>query len=203
VGDLDLPVMVRHKRTVEAQTAIATQELERLRQMEEQIERQKRELEEARRKQNDYEKGRQELLDHLTRSLVTLERQEIKAEQLAEVLRNTRLRFKEMQAQIAAIREDGWTDQNVREEIGKALAFVDEARLEYNKTMARVEGALAVREEGGGAGKPVIFEESAGRSDTERTFGQWVLVGLAVSLPVLVALLVLGVLVTLYSTGVL
>lgn len=196
VSDLDLPLMARHKHVIDTEAAMTTEKLERLRQQQEDLERQKRELEEARRKQMDFLKGKQELIEHLTQSLVTLERNEIKASQMAELLQGTRTRFRTMLDEIKAIHEDEWSDADVREEISKALVRIDDARIEYNKSMARLDAVMGAEEKSGvGEHRPVIFEDSTLHHEVEHGFGHWFFIGVAVTLPLILALAVLFVVV--------
>ncbi len=190
-GDLDLPLMTRHKQQMDAEAAQAAERLERLRQAQEDLERKKRELEDARRKQMDFLKGKQELVEHLAQSLATLERGELRATQMAEAYQNTRRAFRGLLDEISAIDEESWNDANVREEISIALGRINEARMEYNKAMARIE-AMAGTESSAGEGghKPIIFEEPSAAPET-KGFGHWLLIGLAVSIPLVVLISIL------------
>ena len=201
VSDLDLPLMARHKQTLDTQAAHTAEEIERLHRLQEDLEGEKRQLEDARKKQQDFVKGRRELVEHLHQSMITLERNELKASQLAELLQSTRLRFRAMLEEITTIREEAWNDNNVREEIGKALVRIDDARMDYNKAMARLEAVGGDERAGGEPHRPVIFEESSPHRETERGFGHWVLIGVAVSLPLIVTLAVLMVLFLMHSNG--
>ncbi|MBP7275138.1 MAG: hypothetical protein KBA51_02925 [Kiritimatiellae bacterium] len=190
-GDLDLPLMTRHKQQMDAEAAQAAERLERLRQAQEDLERKKRELEEARRKQMDFIKGKQDLVEHLSQSLATLERNELRATQMAEAYQNTRRTFRGLLDEISAIDEESWNDANVREEISLALGRINEARMEYNKSMARIEAMSGTEAASGEGGlKPVIFEEPLAEHES-RGFRHWLVVGLAVSLPLAVVLCVL------------
>jgi len=201
VTELDLPVMARHRHHVDAQTAKATEELERLRRRHEDLEREKKDLEELRRKQSDYEKGKQELIERLNHSLISLERHEIKAAQLVDLLQNTRRRFREMQKTCSAINEDTWPEEAIREELGKALVTIDDARMAFNKAMSRVEAALNSETAVGGEHKPVIFDESPAQTAAEWSFGRLVWLGLAASLPLMLTLVVALILVLMHSAG--
>lgn len=184
VSDLNLPLMVRHRHALDQQAAQQAQEVERLRQLQEEIERERREVEEARRIQEDFVKGRRELLDRLAQSLVTVERHETKATQLAELMKATRLQFRAMLDDINAIREDEWTEETIRDRLREALARIDDARVEYNKAVARVEAAIAA--DGKLSEAPALpYEAPAPRPPpaVERSLGQWFLVGLMASLP--------------------
>ncbi len=203
VSDIDLPLLARHRQTVDQQSAQAAEELERLRRMQETLERQKRELDETRRKHNDYAHGRQELLDHLNQSLVYIERHEIRAAQISELLQNTRRRCREMLDEINNINEEEWTEDQVKEELGRALARVENARVEYNKLTARLDAVLGGEAGGTEAGpKPTIMLEESMRAE-ERGFGYWLKVGIAVTLPIILTLVILTVIImALRSSGV-
>ncbi len=202
VSELNLPLMARHKQVIDQQAAQNAQEIERLRQMQEDLEKEKRDLEDARRKQADFIKGRQEILDHLSQSLVMMERNELKAAQAAELLQNTRTRFRTMLEEITSIREDEWTDETVRERIRDAIVRVDDVRMEYNKSMARVEAVIGGDDRGGEPRhSPVIFDDHRPAPDPERSLGKWFVIGLVVSLPVILTLLVLTVLFLLHGNG--
>jgi hypothetical protein len=86
VGELNLTRMARHRKEVDNQASVATQELERLRKRQEQLEMEKRELEELRRKHEEYGRGKREIMDHLKRSLVGLERREVETQRSLELL---------------------------------------------------------------------------------------------------------------------
>jgi hypothetical protein len=201
VSDLDLPVMARHKHKIDTQAAQNVEELERLRRRQEELERAKRELEDARRKQTDYEKGKQDLLDAIHQSLVVLERQEIRSSQIIEVLQATRQRSTAMQRDIASIREDEWTEATVRDEVAKALVRVDDARMEFNKSMARVEAMLGEEQKNVPENRAVVFQESSEGDERDRGFGHWVLVGAAVSLPLILTLAILTIVFLMRGAG--
>ncbi len=201
-ADLELSQLARHKKLIEEEAALKAQEIELLRQRQESLEREKRELEETRRKQSDYERGKQEMLERLQQSLVAIERHELRAAQLTDLLQNLRRRFKEMEGQIRDIREDDWPEEGVREELTKALALIDDARMEYNRSMAKLDALLGDQSKGGAA-PAVVFEGASARAPAERTFGQWVALGFAVSLPILLMLALLALLFALQSAGLL
>ncbi|MCX7817976.1 MAG: hypothetical protein N2652_02000 [Kiritimatiellae bacterium] len=196
VSDLNLPLMVRHKQALDEQDAQRTQELERLRRIAADLEREKREIEEARATQESFLRGRQELLDRLTQSVVTIERRELQAVQTAELLQAARQRFRAMLDEIQAIREEEWTEETIREKLKEALARVDDLRMEYNKTMAKIEAALgSVSAEGGAGGSaPLLRAEpivTAPAARPDRTLREWFVIGLMVSLPAIITAVIL------------
>jgi DNA repair exonuclease SbcCD ATPase subunit len=190
-SELNLTRMVRRREEVTNEVARQTQELEKLRHRQEDIERQRRDLEELRQRQDEYTRGKKDMLERLTQSIISLEKQEVRAAQLADLLGATRGRFKQMYAEIGALDEESWSEEGFREELSRALAMVDDARMEFNKTMARVESASGTDEAIPSTPGPAPYPEAPAEPEEDRGFGYWLKVGLAVSLPIVLALLVL------------
>lgn len=191
VSDLNLTRMARYRKTVEEQSTAASQELDRLKKRQEQIEHERRDLEDLRRKQEEYERGKRDIIDHLKRNLVTLERQEVEAQRLAEVLSETRKRFKGMVADVESMNEEAWPEDQVRNELTRGLGVIEDARMEFNKAMAKIEALRGSASAPVAAPTPVLFDEHGHGTESERGFGYWVKVGLAVSLPVVLTLVLL------------
>lgn len=194
VSDFNLTRMARHRKEVDSQSAMAAQELERLRKRQEQLESEKRELEELRRKQDEYERGKREMTELLKRSLISLERKEVDAQRLVELLDATRGRFKEILAHVETLQEEGWPEDRIREELARSLAVLEQARMEYSKSIAKIEAVKSDAPAPGGAQPAVIYDERSSMPDEEKTFGYWMRMGFAVSLPLIVAISLLGLL---------
>jgi predicted nuclease with TOPRIM domain len=170
------------------------EELEKLRQRQEDLDRQRKDLEELRKRQDDYQRGKQEMSDRLNQSLVTLEKEELQASRLAELLGATRKRFKVMLGEVQALDEETWPEDAIRDELNKAAALVDDVRMEYNKAVAKIDAVSgdAKTPPSAAAHPAVIFEESRRAvEEAEKGFGYWLKVGLAITLPLIVVLLVL------------
>jgi ethanolamine utilization protein EutA (predicted chaperonin) len=166
--------------------AHAAQELERLRARQEGLEREKRDLEDVRRKQEEYEQGKREMIERFGQSLVKLEKDEAQAERLSELLGATRKRFKNLLDELQAINEQLWPEDQIRDELSKALTVIEDARMEYNKAMSKLDAISADGRKVSAEHPPVIFEEGRFARDVDRSFGYWVKVGFAVSLPLIV-----------------
>lgn len=191
VADLNLTRMARHRKDIDEQATQALQELDKLRKRQDQLENEKRNLEELRRRHDDYDRGKREMTDHLKRSLVILERHEAEAQRLAELYNATRNRFKELLNAVESLNEESWPEDQIRDELNKALGLIEEARMEYNKSMARVD---AERNTGGpaeakSAKSSVLFEELPDHHE-ERNFTYWMKVGTAFSLPIAAVLII-------------
>jgi chromosome segregation ATPase len=176
---------------LDSQVQRAQEQLISLRSQQEKIEKQKRELEELSRRQEELERGRVEMTDKLTRSLVVLEREAYETQKKLEQVRATRESFAQHLEILEAIDPKGWNPADLHKELSRALSTVDDARAEFSQQRSRLQAIAAQDEEE--VALPEAAPEVSGRG--ERPFAQWMMIGLAFSLPLIVfgmiALLVL------------
>jgi septal ring factor EnvC (AmiA/AmiB activator) len=149
---------------LDSQVQKAQEQLLQLRRQQEQIEKQKRELEELSRRQEELERGRAEMTDKLTRSLVVLEREAYETQKKLEQLRATRESFGQHLEILEGIDPKGWNSADLHREL---------SRLQAIATQDAEDVPL-----------PEVTPEMA-RGGGERAFGQWVLIGFALSLPLI------------------
>ncbi len=142
---------------LESQVQKAQEQLLQLKRQQEQIEKQKRELEELSRRQDELDRGRAEMTDKLTRSLVVLEREAYNAQKRLEQIRATRERC-------------------------RALSAIDDARTEYSDQRSRLQ---ATGDSTSDTSLPDIASD-AYESNGGRTFFQWVEIGVALTLPLII-----------------
>ena len=167
---------------LDSQVQKAQEQLLQLRRQQEQIEKQKRELEELSRRQEELERGRAEMTDKLTRSLVVLEREAYETQKKLEQLRATRESFGQHLEILEGIDPKGWNSTDLHRELSRALSTVDDARAEFSQQRSRLQ-AIATQD-----AEDVSLPEAAPevvRGGGERSFGQWVLIGFALSLPLI------------------
>lgn len=203
VSDLNLTRMARHKQEVDTQATRAMQELEALRKRQEQLEIEKRELEEFKRKSEEFERGKRDMVANIKRSLTSIERDEMYAQRMMELLESTRNRFKALLGDLEKIDEQSWNDSNIRVELSRALGVIEDARVEYNKSMAKIEAIKSERSDRAEpAMAPVVFEDEGAFSGPEKPFGYWVKAGAGFLLPLIATLILLTVVyVTLSLSG--
>jgi chromosome segregation ATPase len=167
---------------LDSQVQKAQEQLLQLKRQQEQIEKQKRELEELSRRQSELENGRAEMSDKLTRALVVLEREAYSAQNRLEQIRVTRESFAQHLELIEAIDPRGWNPSDLHKELSRALSAVDDARTEYSEQRSRLQAAGATA---GEASLPDVgtdaYETSNGRS-----FVQWLQIGIALTLPLII-----------------
>jgi DNA repair exonuclease SbcCD ATPase subunit len=183
---------------LDSQVQKAQEQLLQLKRQQEQIEKQKRELEELSRRQEELERGRAEMTDKLTRSLVVLEREAYDAQRRLEQLRATRESFGQHLELIEAIDPKSWNPTDLHKELSRALSTVESARAEYTQQRSRLQATS-----NGEAGAETLPEAAPEISDLGgRTFSQWVKIGFAFSLPLIIfGLLALFVFLWLASSG--
>ena len=136
VSTLDAPV---HQAEVETKLDVMRNQLQTLRRQQEELERQKGDLEELRRKQDEYVRGKAEMIDSLTRALVTLEREQLQAQRRAELCENTSTAFKDYLERLHAINDTEWSSANVRLELSRALGLIEDSRLEFNRARTKLD----------------------------------------------------------------
>lgn len=190
VSDLNLTRMAKRKEEMSLKAGTASREIENLRRRQEELEREKRSLEEMCRKQDEYLAGKREMADGLAQSIALLEQKEVHAARLAELYAGTRQRFKEMLQGIQAIDETTWPEESIREELNKALVLIDDARKEYHRAMAKIEASGGIAE----SAAPLESTVQTGfgpRIPELPGFRYWLRVGVAVTLPLILAAVVL------------
>ena len=167
---------------LDSQVQKAQEQLLQLKRQQEQIEKQKRELEELSRRQDELEHGRAEMADKLTRSLVVLEREGYNAQSRLEQIRAARESFGQHLELIEAIDPKGWNPSDLHKELSRALSTVDDARTEYGEQSSRLQAAGATP---GEIALPDVASE-AYESRNGRSFAQWLQIGVALTLPLII-----------------
>ncbi|MBT3192528.1 MAG: hypothetical protein HN341_08230 [Verrucomicrobia bacterium] len=182
--------MARQKEQLTNQVADTAEEIERLRMRQDELEHEKTSLEELNRKQDEYERSKKDLIENLSRNIVLMEKDEVLATRMVELLSASRSRFKDMLSDIRDIKEERWVDGDFEEELDKALALVEGARMEYSKAIAKVDAESWQKGNGGQAQLSTL--EGAGRGSlANKGFLFWLKVGIAFTLPTIIVALLL------------
>lgn len=167
---------------LDSQVQKAQEQLLQLKRQQEQIEKQKRELEELSRRQEELERGRSDMTDKLARSLVVLEREAYDAQKKLEQLRAMRESFGQHLELIEAIDPKTWNPTDLHKELSRALSTVEDARTEFSQQRSRLQ---ASGENTGDLQLPETGPEMAEMNGSRSLF-QWVQIGFALSLPLIV-----------------
>jgi hypothetical protein len=181
------------REEVDLKVTEAQQKLAELKRAQEELERERASLEETRRRQMEFQTGRQEMMQHLTRGLELLEKSEFAARRDAEQMKLVIAEFKTVFGNLELINEETWTKEGFSTELSRALAAVENARMEWNSARLRFpvlsgEAAEADASKPAPAAAPSLFEGMS--------LGQMCKLGLALTWPLAtVALLALGLMV--------
>lgn len=193
VSDLTLTHLARHKQEVTEQMVDKTQELDRLRARQEELERERRTLEDMRKKQESFDVGRRELKGRLNESLVRMEKDQLRAERLSQLLEETRRAFRERLDEVSALNEEEWADDQLLDELNKALTLLENVRSDYNRAMAKIDAVQPAAAAGTPASaRPLAFDDAPGLAgEGGQGFGYWLRAGLAFTLPLMALLAIL------------
>ena len=161
----------------------AEQQEQSLKRQLEAIEKQKREFAELSRRQEALTTGRNELAEKLTRAIVAVERETMEAGKRLEMLQSVDASFREHLENISAINPKLWDESEIGVELTRAMASVDDARGEYNRSFPRV---AAIPEEAAARSAPESGYTAEHSSGDEKDFIGWLKIGFAFSLPLIV-----------------
>ncbi len=167
---------------LDSQVQKAQEQLISLKRQQEQIEKQKRELEELSRRQEELDRGRGEMTDKLTRSLVVLEREAYDSQKKLEQIRATRESFEQHLSLLESIDPKSWNPADLHKELSRSLSTVDDARAEFSQQRSRLS-ATGGDEMAEAALPEATPDISLGRGNG---FMQWLQIGLAFTLPLIV-----------------
>ena len=181
--------LARHKEEVSTNVSDAASQIDRLRHRQEELEREKSTLEKLGQQQDEYETEKRDLIQKLSRSIVLAEKEESQATRIAALFAETRARFRDALSELQSISEDDWDENEFESELTKALAVVESARGVYEKALARIEASGWQQ----GGGKPPVdaMRDSERPQPARAGFGYWLKVGIAVSLPLIIVLILL------------
>ena len=180
--------LAQQKEELSGQVAAAVKEIEQLRMKQEDLEKEKSKLQELGRKQEEYERGKRDAIEKIDRGIIIVEKEEVEATRMVELLSETRAKFKNMLADLRNINEDTWSDENFADELNRASAMVENARMDYKKALARIDASSWHKD--AARGQSELLDGVAGGVGGGHGFGYWMKIGLALTLP-LIALVIL------------
>ena len=165
-----------------------------LKRQQEEIERRKRELEELNKKRQELNVGQKTMKERLTRAIAILENAEYDARKEIEQIQITRQTFADHLATIETIDPNKWPAETMDDQLTKSLSQIDHAKAIYAQARVRID-ALSGKD---------IDEANSDDSDDDNeenseaygvSFGELVKRGFALSLPLIIALLVMALLI--------
>lgn len=170
------------REELDNQLTVTQQELARLREAQEQLERAKAAVEEMRRRRSEFHTGREEMLQNLIRGVGLLEQAEHNLRRDAQQMERTLGGLRSALSNVQGLNEQAWTDTTWETELSRALATIENARMEYSQARLAwpvLDGAAPNSPEKPGAA-------SAPASLSGLSLGQLARMGLAFNWPILV-----------------
>jgi hypothetical protein len=175
------------REEIESKVTDAHSRLAELKRAQEQLERERAQLEEARRRRIEYQTGREEMLTHLTRGVELLKDAEFNARRDAEQMAKSLSDLRDALDKVTFLNEESWTQENWNTELTRALTTLENARMEWNSARLKwtvLDGALKARPEETSA------NSGAASLLAEKNFFELCKIGLALSWPVAVVVLI-------------
>lgn len=178
---------------VDQKVKLVQERLAALRQQKEEIERQQVQLEELRVRKERFGHGKRDMIEKLTRSTSTLDRELYDAQKLVEEISITRDTFTRHLDVLRQLQPEKWHPQQVSEELENALAAIEDAEDDYTKGVRRISScrraeAVAKTEE---AHLPHSAQETPGQAlSAKDDLHTWMRRGFAFTLPLMGALIV-------------
>jgi hypothetical protein len=175
------------REEVDSRVAEAHQKLAELKRAQEELERERASLEETRRRQLEFQTGRQELIQNLTRGLGLLDEAEFAERRDAEQLARAVAGLRDSLGKLELIRQETWTEESFSVELTRALTTIENARMEWNS--ARLKFPVLSGQATATGDSPAPARSTAAPLFTERSFLGWCRIGLALTWPVALAVL--------------
>lgn len=176
------------REEVDARMSEAQQKLAELKRVQEELERERASLEETRRRQMEFQNGRQETIQNLTRALGLLTEAEFAARRDAEQMTASLADLQAALVKVESTNEAAWTQENFHIELTRALTVIENARMEYNSARLKFP-VLSGSAESAGTAK----NGAPAKSMLEgQSLGQLCKLGLALTWPLALALLLIG-----------
>ncbi len=143
------------------------------------INRQKVFLEDIKRKQIQLDEGLRVVSENLNRGLVVLEGQEHQMRKEIEQVEFVRHAFEEQIQLVRYINPHQWNSKNPSEELTRALAILDQARLIYEQSRSKIDALRTLHDDSN--------EGDSSSGSVHGSFIDKVMTGFAYSLPLLLA----------------
>lgn len=192
--------LAKQKDEIAGKVANTAEEIERLRMRQEELEYEKKSLQELNRKQDSYAHGKKEIIASLARSILQMEKDEVRANRMVEILSATRQQFKGLLSEIREIHEERWAESAFEEDLDRSLALIENARMVYNKAVAKIDAESWSRGERTG-GSLTALEDGGRHPLAGKGFLFWLKVGIALTLPAVIVMTLLGGLLIWFSMG--
>jgi chromosome segregation ATPase len=181
------------REEVDSKVSEAHQKLAELKRVQEELERERAGLEETRRRQIEFQTGRQETIQNLTRAVGLLTESEFAHRRDAEQMAKSLVDIQAALAKVEATNDQTWTKDNFNVELTRALTAIENARMEWNGARLKFPVLSGGAREEAGASSPRNVGNVPSWAASQ-DIGQLCKIGLALTWPLAVVALVVGLL---------
>jgi hypothetical protein len=177
LGDSSRPTS---REQVEVKMSEAQIKLADLKRAQEELERERAGLEEVRRRQMEYQAGRGEMVQNLTRGLTLLQETEFATRRDAEDMAKSIAALKEAFEKVQALNEQAWTKDSYNTELTRALAVLENSRMEWHSARLKFSVLSGTPSE---QGKPDTKGPAQSLFSPDQSFSQLCKIGFALTWP--------------------
>lgn len=110
-----------------------------LKKKQEELQNQKAELEELKRQKKELVEGRREVLKNLERASAVLDSEENELQRKHSLVKATREEFEKIIKEVRSIREESWKEEDLKSELGQALATISKAKRSFTSARGKIE----------------------------------------------------------------
>jgi DNA repair exonuclease SbcCD ATPase subunit len=185
------------REEVDSKVGETQQKLAELKRIQEELERERAGLEETRRRQIEFQTGRQETIQNLTRAVGLLTESEFAHRRDAEQMSKSLVELQAALVKVEATNDQTWTKDNFNVELTRALTAIENARMEWNS--ARLKFPVLSGEAREESATPTRLQNSTPSILGTQDLGQLCKLGLALTWPLAVVALVVGLLLVFYA----
>ena len=191
------------REQLEAKVGTTQQRLMALKQEQEKLEKERIALEDLRRRRAEFTHGREEMVNHLSKGIATLEEEEEKARRQIEAMGKSLGEFRDHLEKVQELSEDAWEEEHLNRELTRALITIENARKEWISAVPKFPVLNPAIEK---TSRPIPEPKSVPKSESKPSssiqslwntldfeqfsWKQWAQVGLALTWPVALVLLV-------------
>ncbi len=176
---------------LEARNEETQRKLQELKLAQQRLEEERVALEESRRRRADYHSGREEMLTHLTRGVGLLQKVEFEARQRAEESSRTLQALQQHLQHLESLNDQAWTEEHYSTELTSALTAIESARTDW--TDARLKWSCLSEARPDEPGTDGAKEKVAAHGFANLSFGQLCRIGLALTWPISLVVLLAAV----------
>ncbi len=180
------------REEVDSKVGETHQKLAELKRIQEELERERAGLEETRRRQIEFQTGRQETIQNLTRAIGLLAESEFAARRDAEQMAKSLIDLQAALVKVEATNEQTWTRESFNVELTRALTAIENARMEWNAARLKFPVLSGVTPE-----ETAALSKNPGTAPAwlaHQGLGQLCKLGLALTWPLALVALVVGLL---------